>query len=122
MSKYSTGLNRLVLEIAEGDEEFRAELVSAIYSGLQELKSVYADGFAEMNEVKIQQIRHKVKPTLTMFEFDDLSLTIQEGKEILANQGFGAAFEVHFLIFLNKVEQTLEEVRGLADQIKTIPT
>ncbi len=122
MSKYSTGLNRLILEIAEGDEEFRAELVSAIYSGLQELKSVYADGFAEMNEVKIQQIRHKVKPTLTMFGFDDLSLTIQEGKEILANQGFGAAFEVHFLIFLNKVEQTLEEVRGLADQIKTIPT
>ena len=120
MSNYFTELNRLILELADGDDEFRVELISAIYSGLLELKLVYADGVAKMDKVKIQQIRHKIKPTLAMFEFVDLAVTIQEGKDILEQQGFGAAFEVHFQVFLVKVDLALEEVSSLADQIKII--
>ncbi len=117
-----TGLSRLIREMSDGDDEFSVELIAAIYNGLQELKSVYAQGIVEMNETKIQQIRHKTKPTLVMFEFDDLATTIQEGKEILENQGFGAAFEAHFLIFQHKMQLTLDEVGRLADQTKLILT
>jgi hypothetical protein len=120
MSDCCPDLNQRILKMAEGDDEFRVELIAAIYSGLQELKSIYAEGLAEKNEVKIQQIRHKVKPTLAMFGFDELAKVIQEGKEILESEGFGTAFEDHFQIFLSAIALTLKEVSCLTGHIKTI--
>lgn len=114
MSNYYPELSQRILEMAEGDDDFRLELTTAIYSGLTELKSVYTLGFAEKNELKIQQIRHKIKPTLAMFEFDQLAETIQNGKEILESQGFGSAFESHFEVFLKLTDEALREVDRLA--------
>ncbi|OOG73638.1 hypothetical protein [Algoriphagus sp. A40] len=113
MSIYYPELNQRILEMAEGDDEFRLELTSAIYNGLLELQKVYSVGRAEKNEVMIQQIRHKVKPTLAMFEFDQLSDSLQKGKMILEAEGFGEAFEIHYLDFLDKIKVALIEVSHL---------
>ena len=106
-------LNQRILEMAEGDEEFRMELTTAIHAGLLELKTKYDEGFHEKDEVKIQQIRHKVKPTLGMFEFEDLSIILQEGKDILESEGFNQAFGGHFHLLQEKLDTAIEETAKL---------
>ena len=113
MSNFYPELNQRILEMAEGDDEFRMELTSAIYNGLLELEAKYSEGLQNRDEVKIQQIRHKVKPTLAMFEFDLLTASLQEGKIILETEGFGKSFEAHFHDFLEKVKVAVEEVNRL---------
>lgn len=113
MNNCCTVLNQRILEISDGDDGFRIELTEAIYNGLLELKEQYAEGLSEKNDVKIQQIRHKVKPTLAMFEFDQLAEVLHAGKEILEAQGFGALFEAHFETFLRLIEEALSEVARL---------
>lgn len=95
MIKLYPELNKKILEIAEGDEEFKIELSRAIHNGLIELKSFYSKGYEVKDEVIIQQIRHKVKPTLSMFDFEDLIIEIQKGKEILEKEGFSENFSIH---------------------------
>lgn len=96
--------------MSEGDEEFKMELTSAIYNGLVELEVKYSEGLVDRDEVKIQQIRHKIRPTLMMFEFVDLMECLSKGKEILDSEGFSASFEVHFQEFLEKVKVAVSEV------------
>ncbi|GAA0880076.1 hypothetical protein GCM10009119_30460 [Algoriphagus jejuensis] len=108
-------LNQRILDMAEGDDEFRSELISAIYTGLMELQTVYAQGRIEKDKVKIQQIRHKIKPTLVMFDFDQVAVSLEEGREILDAQGFGLAFESHFLSFLILMDLVLLDVKRLKE-------
>lgn len=107
------GLNNKILEIAEGEEEFRIELIHAIQNGLIELKSVYSKGHEERDEVKIQQIRHKLKPTLAMFDFEDLATEIQKGKVILENEGFSKNFSTHATTLDKLLEGAICEVKSL---------
>lgn len=113
MSNFYPELNQRILEMSEGDEEFRLELTSAIYNGLIELQTRYGDGIEEKDEVKIQQIRHKVKPTLSMFEFADLIECLNAGKTILESHGFGKEVLIHYHDFLQKVENAIAEVNIL---------
>lgn len=106
-------LNLRILEMAEGDDEFRIELTSAIHTGLLELKSKYTEGIDERDEEVIQQIRHKIKPTIAMFEFDQLGEALQSGKEILESDGFGDAFDSHYQTFLYLVDVALLEIESL---------
>lgn len=113
MSNFYPELNQRILEMAEGDDDFRMELTSAIYDGLLELEAKYSEGLMDRDELKIQQIRHKVKPTLAMFEFELLTSSLQEGKIILETEGFGESFEAHFHDFLKKVKMAVDEVGRL---------
>lgn len=113
MSNFYPELNQRILEMSEGDEEFRLELTSAIYNGLIELQTRYGEGIEEKDEVKIQQIRHKVKPTLSMFEFGDLTECLNTGKKILESQGFGEDVSIHYRDFLQKVRNAISEVELL---------
>lgn len=113
MSNFYPELNQRILDLSEGDDEFRLELISAIHNGLIELQSRYSEGIEEKDEVKIQQIRHKIKPTLAMFEFRDLSECLNDGKVILESQGFGEAVMIHFQDFLQKVKNGISEVNQL---------
>jgi hypothetical protein len=115
MSNFYPELNQRILEMAEGDDEFRIELTSAIHDGLMELQSKYGEGIQQKDEVKIQQIRHKIKPTLSMFEFDELIDCLNEGKIILETQGFGQAAVNHYQDFLQKVKIAIAEVNRLKD-------
>ena len=103
-------LNQRIEEMADGDEEFRLELTQAIHRGLIELKNVYAEGSSEKDIHKIQQIRHKLKPTLSMFDFDLLTQNLQEGKEILESSGFDDRFAIHLNQFIQHVEMAIKEV------------
>ncbi len=113
MNNTSPEMYQRILEVAEGDLEFEKKLIGAVYSGLVELRTVYVQGYEERNEVKIQQIRHKIKPTITMFDFRHLALALQSGKEILESEGFRASFDLHLQVFLLLIDQALEEVSTL---------
>ncbi len=113
MNNFYPELNQRILEMAEGDDEFKIELITAIFNGLVELQTKYGEGILEKDEVKIQQIRHKIKPTLSMFEFEGLIQCLNEGKQIIEGQGFGVAIEVHYKDFLEKVKIAIAEVEKL---------
>ncbi len=106
-------LNQRILEMAEGDEEFKQELTMAIFNGLKELHQKYQQGHQEKDELIIQQIRHKVKPTISMFEFDDLAESLAEGKALLETVGFGEKFDQHYSKFLLMVQEAIAEVEYL---------
>lgn len=118
MTQFYAELPQRILEMAEGDDEFRIELTQAIYQGLQELKVKYQEGLLEHDMVKIQQIRHKIKPTLAMFDIDLLTDCLQKGKEILESEGFNADFTEHYADFSKKVDQAILEVELLLDSGK----
>lgn len=103
-------LNLRILEMSEGDEEFQSELTHAIYNGLLDLQTKYKEGVTAKNEIIIQQIRHKLKPTLSMFEFEDLIEELQNGKEILESRGFNEDFDVHFTSLNTRLEAAIERV------------
>lgn len=113
MSNFYRELNQRIQEMSEGDDEVRLELTSAIYSGLIELQTRYGEGIVEKDEVKIQQIRHKIKPTLSMFEFDHLIECLNAGKTILESRGFGQELSIHYQDFLVKVKNAILEVNQL---------
>ncbi len=97
-------------EMAEGDAEFKAELISALYKSLTELKEKYLEG-AELKDIEIiSQIRHKVKPALALFEINRLDGIIQEGKEILTEKGFEKDFMEHLDSFLDAVQDAIDQV------------
>lgn len=103
-------------EMAEGDAEFQAELVSALYKSLSELKEKYLEG-SEMQDLEIiSQIRHKVKPALSLFEIDTLNAVIQEGKEIISEKGFNEDFMVHLEQFLDAVQEAIDQVASHLQQ------
>jgi hypothetical protein len=113
MTSYYPELVQRIDEMSDGDEEFRLELTQAIYRGLVELKKVYSEGSQEKDMHKIQQIRHKLKPTLSMFDFELLTHNLQEGKEILESSGFDDRFSSHLTDFIQHVDQAIKEVELL---------
>ncbi len=99
--------------MADGDAEFENQLIVAIHQGLIELKEKYLEGASTKNEVIIQQIRHKLKPTLSMFEFNDIISELSNGKEILESKGFDASFEAHKETLIIKLDAAIGESRIL---------
>ena len=116
MSALYPRLSKRILDVADGDQEFRLELTKAILVGLTELNKVYSEGYFEKNPQKIHLIRHKQKTTLTMFELDPLVHNLQEGKEILDSAGFVNEFDTHFDQFSRLVKTAIQEVEGLLSQ------
>lgn len=109
-------LKQRIDAVADGDEKFRLDLTKAIFLGLTELRMLYSEGFFEKDAYKIQQIRHKLKTTLTMFELEPLIETLQEGKEILESKGFGQEFEAHFNKFTLQLIWAIEMVEEIMNQ------
>lgn len=103
-------LNLRILEMSEGDEEFQMELTNAIHNGLLELQMKYKEGLEDKNEKTIQLIRHKIKPTLSMFEFNDLSDELLNGKEILESKGFCEELDIHCQNLNRMLEIAIERV------------
>lgn len=116
MSSHYPRLKQRISDAAEGDEEFQHDLTKAIFLGLTELKKVYSEGYIEKDVHKIQQIRHKLKTTLTMFDLDPIMETLQEGKDILESQGFGQEFEAHFNKLIPLLKLAIEMVEDSLNQ------
>lgn len=113
MKQIYPDLNDRILDISEGDTEFMAELTTAIHNGMKELKQKYSEGKFEKNESTIQQIRHKLKPTLIMFEFNDILEELQEGKGIVEKDGFNQEFDRHYNQLMKKLELAIDRVETL---------
>ena len=95
-------------EMTDGDADFRAELIAAIYSSLLELKESYIKGASFEDKNTIQEIRHKVKPSMELFEINPLNEILFEGKEIIEVYGFGPEFLSHFKKFLDTVQEAID--------------
>lgn len=107
-------LELLILEMSEGDLDFKKELTLAIYNGLLELKQKYIEGSFQKNDHTLQQIRHKMKPTLSMFELTHLIEELKEGKTIIESDGFdGANFTTHYKNMMEKLDQAIERVYAI---------
>lgn len=98
-------------EMTEGDAEFKAELLVAIYNSLHELKDKYLEGAEQQNDLTIQEIRHKVKPALALFEINAINDLVNEGKDIIAEKGFGEDFINHLDLFLDAVQDAIDFVK-----------
>ncbi len=98
-------------DMTEGDADFKAELLSAIYTSLQELRDKYIEGASNADDTMIQEIRHKVKPSLALFDMDVLADLMTEGKEIIENHGFEGPFLDHLDRFIDAVEDAISFVK-----------
>ena len=112
MTKYPL-LSEKIENISEGDVEFRAQLTAAIYQGLLDLKNGYQKGKELKDGLIIHQIRHKVRPTLILFGFDDIIPLLEEGKKIINSDGFGSLFELHAETLKKSLDIALDEINKL---------
>lgn len=101
--------------MTEGDAEFKTELVLALYNSLNELKERYILGAREQDATVIQEIRHKVKPSLSLFEMHELTRIVYEGKDILEENGFSPAFRDHLILFKQQVDQAIAYIKPLVE-------
>ena len=113
MNNSHPGLKSLIAEMAEGDLEFEQQLTNAIYNGLKELKELYTFGANSKNEEVIKQIRHKTKPTLIIFEFNEIISELQLGKEILESVGFDSSFNPHLNLLIRRIDEALQDIQNL---------
>ncbi|WP_143961072.1 hypothetical protein [Litoribacter populi] len=115
MDNNSTNLDyQLVLDMAEGDKDFENELLDAIITSVQDLRDKYSTGLDNADDEMIMQARHKIKPTLSLFGLDKLTNILNEGKEIIEGQGFGApAIQPHREEFMIATGELLEELTSI---------
>ena|SRR5690554_1238656 len=108
MKTENINLNK-VEEMAEGDLEFQSELINAIYTSIQDFKNKYIEGLSSQNELILQQARHKIKPTLSLFELKKLKAVLQEGKDIVSSNGF-SGLEKHQAQFEEAADDLLKDL------------
>ncbi|GGZ32671.1 hypothetical protein GCM10007049_27740 [Echinicola pacifica] len=100
-----------VHEMAEGDQEFEVELLEAIASSVQELKERYAEAITNRDEKMMHQARHKVRPTVTIFELRKLSKVLENGRQLIETDASDMAFEEHRKEFIQVSNDLLSEIR-----------
>ena len=101
-------------EVAEGDKEFQSQLLLAIKTSLEDLKLRYLEGVASKNVTVLQQARHKIKPTLSLFELKRLSVVLRQGKA-LDLSGDPGEVEVHKKEFIAAIDDLLTELRAVIE-------
>lgn len=101
--------------MSEGDMSFEKELLTAIYSSVIDLKRKYLEGIEQRDEEVIHQARHKIKPTLAIFEIKSLMTVLQRGKEMIASNGFEGNIEQHQLEFNRMVDEVIKDLEEVMD-------
>ncbi|WP_229239661.1 hypothetical protein [Echinicola soli] len=102
-----------VHEMSEGDMEFQKELLQAIASSVEELKDRYEEAMAQRDEDLLHQARHKVRPTVTIFELRNLSQVLDEGKQIIRHDELEEKINVHHEQFLKVIDELLREIHEM---------
>lgn len=100
-------------EIVEGDLEFRKQLLEAIILAVKELEVTYIKGIESKNLEWIKQARHKIKPTLGLFDLHNLAVVLGQGKRLMTDEGFTEELEAHKREFLKATREVLEEVNEI---------
>ncbi|WP_200978845.1 hypothetical protein [Echinicola sp. 20G] len=99
-----------VQEMSEGDLAFQKELLLAISNSVSELKERYREAIDRKDEELIHQARHKVRPTVTIFELRNLSEVLDDGRKLIAAAGMDANFDNHFQEFLKATDDLLRDI------------
>lgn len=99
-------------EMAEGDMDFKAELLQALYTSIQDLQTKYVEGLSSRSEETLQQARHKIKPTVTLFQLKKIQSVLLEGKAIVTGKGF-AALGQHESQFIKATDDLLKELEAV---------
>ncbi|MBD8489413.1 hypothetical protein IFO69_11725 [Echinicola sp. CAU 1574] len=99
-----------VQEMSEGDLAFQKELLLAISNSVSELKERYREAIDRKDEELIHQARHKVRPTVTIFELRNLSEVLEDGRKLIAAAGMDANFDNHFQEFLKATDNLLRDI------------
>ena len=103
-----------VEEVAEGDKEFQSQLLLAIQTSLEDLKLRYLEGLASKDETILQQARHKIKPTLSLFELKRLSTVLKQGKTLGLSKG-ADKLEAHQKEFQAAIDDLLKELKRVIE-------
>ena len=98
--------------MVEDDLDFRDQLLDAIKAAVEELEKAYLKGISEKDPVVIRQSRHKIKPTLGLFDLQRLSTLLANGKRLMAEKGFTEEVEKHKKDFLAATEAVLQEINN----------
>ncbi|MDN3670750.1 hypothetical protein QWY93_15605 [Echinicola jeungdonensis] len=104
-----------VHEMSEGDMSFEKELLTAIYSSVVDLRSKYLEGIGQKDEKTIHQARHKIKPTLAIFELKSLMAVLQKGKEIISTEGLEGNLKQHQEEFVRVVDEVLRDLEEIIE-------
>lgn len=99
-------------DMVEDDSDFRNQLLDAIQAAVEELRSTYIRGIEEKSLPTIKQARHKIKPTLGLFDLEKLAIIIGNGKRLMLEKGFGEGIEAHKKEFLEAANDVLNEVKN----------
>ncbi|AWW33319.1 hypothetical protein DN752_23305 [Echinicola strongylocentroti] len=99
-----------VHEMSEGDMEFQKELLQAIASSVEELKERYEDGITKRDEDILHQARHKVKPTVTIFELRNLSQVLDKGRQLIQQDELDERMNEHWEEFSKVADDLLREI------------
>jgi len=99
-------------EMVEDDIDFRNQLLDAITVAVEELRSTYIRGIEEKSLPTIKQARHKIKPTLGLFDLEKLAVIIGNGKRLMLEKGFGDGIDLHKKEFLEATNEVLKEVKN----------
>lgn len=106
-------LKSLISGMSDSDNDFENQLTVAIHKSLFEFKVKYQEASLTKNQEIILQICHKLKPTLSMFGFNDIITELQNGRDLLEKNGFDAAFENHKVVLFTYLEAAICESRSL---------
>jgi uncharacterized protein YicC (UPF0701 family) len=99
-------------EMVEDDLDFRNQLLGAIQVAVEELEVVYLRGINEKDLNSIKQARHKIKPTLGLFDLQRLSTILANGKRLMVEKDFNEEIEAHKKEFLAATKAVLEEINN----------
>ncbi|MEX2569191.1 MAG: hypothetical protein WD431_24820 [Cyclobacteriaceae bacterium] len=108
--KYKTIDFQKIEDMVEGDAEFRKQLLEAIIVAVRELEITYIKGIDGENLDWIKQARHKIKPTMGLFDLQNLAIILGQGKRMISENGFSKDLEHHKKEFLMATNEILEEV------------
>jgi len=97
--------------MVEDDEDFKNQLLEAIEIAVSELEASYLRGIEEKSMAIIKQARHKIKPTLGLFDLERLGVSLGNGKRLMMEHGFGEGIDAHVREFREAVQAVLEEVK-----------
>ena len=98
--------------MVEDDVEFRNQLLDAIQMAVEELEEVYLKGISEKDLNAIKMSRHKIKPTLGLFDLQRLATLLAKGKRLMVEKGFSEEIEPHKEEFLAATKAVLEEIKN----------
>jgi phage terminase Nu1 subunit (DNA packaging protein) len=98
--------------MVEDDVDFRNQLLDAIKVAVEELEEVYLRGISEKDPNVIKMSRHKIKPTLGLFDLQHLAALLAKGKRLMAEKGFNEEIELHKEEFRAAAKAVLDEIKN----------